>query len=318
MPSHGLEHCAPNLASAKFEIERRSNLSYEAFAREYLYPNRPVIITDVLRHWKAIGRWTPEFFQTQFGELRFNINDSEHGQAGHDKSSGTDFTMREFIERVLISTDERPAPYYRNRDLYALFPSLKEDVQPMPDYLLPNWLDDKYLVRQVGRVLNRGAVIEIYIGGKGGTFPVLHWDGAGTHAFLMQIYGRKEYIVYPPDQDAYLYPSEEKMNLSRINSVDRPDLNQFPLFARAVPTVFVLEPGELLFVPCRWWHTAKMLTPSITLSANVLNQSNWHELVRFVCMHRKNSLLTQAARIYLAAAGARRFWRDRAWRRRLL
>jgi hypothetical protein len=31
----------------------------------------------------------------------------------------------------------------------------------------------------------------------------------------------------------------------------------------------------MLFVPSRWWHTAKMLTPSITLSINTLNTSNW-------------------------------------------
>ena len=44
-------------------IDHREKLSYEQFAKEYLYANKPVIITDALRDWKALRRWTPEFFK---------------------------------------------------------------------------------------------------------------------------------------------------------------------------------------------------------------------------------------------------------------
>jgi ribosomal protein L16 Arg81 hydroxylase len=174
------------------------------------------------------------------------------------------------------------------------------------------------MVKYVGEVLNRGAALEIYIGGQGGAFPVLHYDGAGAHAFLMQVYGRKQFIIYPPSQEKFLYPSPEKENLSLINSVDNPDLAKFPLFAQAEPTVFILEPGEMLFIPSHWWHTTKMLTPSISISANVVNQSNWHELVTFVSMRRRNPLISFASRVYLTGAGAKRSWRDRNWRKRAL
>lgn len=297
-------------------IDYRNNLSYEEFAAEYLYLNKPVVIRGALSEWKALGLWTPEFFKTNFGSLKFTIQDTEYGQAKYNHARATEFTMAEFIDRVLVSTHEHPAPYFRNKILYDLFPSLKEDIQPLPEYVLPNWLPDKYLFQQVGQVLNRGAAIEIYIGGTGGAFPVLHYDGAGTHAFLMQIFGRKQYIVYPPEQEPYLYPSPEKPNLSLLNSVERPDLQMFPLFAKAVPTTFILEPGELLFVPSHWWHTAMMLTPSITISANVLNASNWHELVRYVALRKRNPMVSLASRVYLTAAGVRRSWRDRAWRER--
>lgn len=297
-------------------IDHRSNLSYNEFAAEYLYANRPVVVTDAIRNWPALRRWTPEFFKNEFGGMTFRIANTEYGQAGHSGNGGADFTMAGFIDRVLASTDEHPAPYFRNRNLYDLFPSLAQDIQPLPEYLLPNWLGDKYLVKQVGDVLNRGSVIEIYIGGRGGSFPVLHYDGAGTHAFLMQIYGRKEYIIYSPDQEPFLYPSPKKINLSLINDLNKPDLSKYPLFAKAKPTIFVLEPGELLFVPSHWWHTAKMLTPSITISANVLNQSNWHEMVNFVAAGRGNPLVALGARTYLGIAGARRSWRDRNKTRR--
>ncbi len=190
----------------RLEIERRRNISYEAFAREYLYLNKPVILCGALENWKALKRWTPEMFKTEFGSMEFSINATEYGQEGHKENARAHFTMASFIDRVLESSEERPAPYFRNENLYDLFPSLKPDVEPLPEYLLPNWLGEKYLVKQVGEILNHSAIIELYIGGTGGSFPVLHYDGAGTHAFLMQIYGRKRYVVYPPEQEPYLYP----------------------------------------------------------------------------------------------------------------
>lgn len=300
----------------KFSIERREKLSYAEFAEDYLYPNKPVIVTDALRGWNAIARWSPEFFKKEFGDMTFTIASVEKGQAGYKSNGTSEYTMADFIDRVLASTEENPAPYLRNKILYETFPTLKDDIQPLPEYFLPNWLPDKYMVKYVGEVLNRGAAIEVYIGGKGGAFPVLHYDGAGTHAFLMQVYGRKQFIIYPPEQEQYLYPSPEKQNLSLINSIDQPDLEKFPLFAKAEPTVFVLEPGELLFVPSHWWHTTKMLTPSISISCNVLNQSNWHELIKFVALRRHNMLKSIASRVYLNGAGAWRSWRDRDWRKR--
>lgn len=300
-----------------FQVERRKNLSYEAFAREYLYPLKPVIVTDALEKWPAMTRWTPEFFKREFGGMTFRLNESRSQGADYrGNEEGTEYTMARFIDRVLSSTEADPAPYFRNRVLHELFPSLKQDIEPLPPYFQPNWLPERYLVKYVQQVLNRGAAIELYIGGKGSAFPVLHYDGAGTHAFLMHVYGRKEFLVYPPEQEAFLYPSPQKVNLSSIHDLDNPDLKRFPLFVQAVPTKFVLEPGEMLFVPSHWWHTTRMLSPSITVSINVLNQSNWHELVKFVAANRRNPMVLIASRLYLTGAGAWRSWRDRAWRQR--
>jgi histone arginine demethylase JMJD6 len=300
----------------KYEIERRATLSYAEFNDKYQYANKPVVVTDALRPWKAMVRWTPEFFKREFGAMRFSIDDGSKGKAGYKAGSGSvEYTMADFIDRVLESTDENPAPYFRNRVLYDLFPSLRQDIEPLPEYFRPNWLPDRYLVKNVGNVLNRGAAIEIYIGGRGGKFPMLHYDGAAAHAFLMQIYGQKQFILYSPDQGPFLYPSPEKGNLSLINSIDKPDLDKFPLFANAAPTSFVLEPGELLFIPSRWWHTTKMLTPCISISVNTVNQSNWPALVNFVAAGRHNPLISLASRVYLTGAGTWRSWRDRDWRK---
>ena len=87
----------------KTEIECRKNLSSIEFAEKYLYPHRPVVITDALRGWRAVSRWTPEFFKEEFGEMRFTIDD--------DKKGTVEFTMSAFIDRVLSSSESHPAEW---------------------------------------------------------------------------------------------------------------------------------------------------------------------------------------------------------------
>jgi hypothetical protein len=38
------------------EIDRRSGLSREGFESEYMRPPRPVIVTDAISRWRALGR----------------------------------------------------------------------------------------------------------------------------------------------------------------------------------------------------------------------------------------------------------------------
>src|SRR5215471_5295171 len=121
-------------------VERRGKLSYMEFSERYLYPNRPVIVTDALREWNALSRWSPEFFRTEFGDMKFTINDAEYGQPEYATGTHREFTMRQFIDGVMKSTEENPAPYFRNKIFYELFPSLKQDIEPLPQYIFPNWL----------------------------------------------------------------------------------------------------------------------------------------------------------------------------------
>ena len=59
-----------------------------------------------------------------------------------------------------------------------------------------------------------------------------------------------------------------------------------------------------------------MLTPCISISVNTVNDSNWKALIDYVAMRQRNPVISAASRAYLAAAGARRSWRDRQWRKR--
>jgi hypothetical protein len=91
----------------------------------------------------------------------------------------------------------------------------------------------------------------------------------------MQLHGDKEYLAFPPDQTGRLYPRDGMdRNKSRIADVLHPDIDAFPLADRAEGVRFRLGPGETLFVPAGWWHTARILSPSVTVSINTVNHAN--------------------------------------------
>jgi len=237
------------------QIDRRSGLSPPEFRREYLDPLRPVILTDAIAHWPALGRWSPEFFKREYGELIVTVD-------------GETMRLGDLIDRIEASSSANPAPYLRNQALSEWPPELLSDVLPMPDCTRPNWFESRLFPSR-----RKMTSIEAYIGGEGAHFPVLHWDGLHTHAYLMQLYGDKEYIAFAPNQTRFMYPRGGG-NVSEIDDVLNPDLERFPLCDQAEGYRFQLHPGETLFVPSGWWHTARILSPSVTVSINGVNRPN--------------------------------------------
>ena len=251
-------------------IDRRHQLAYEEFAEEYLFPNKPVIISGAVDGWGALYKWTPDYFKEKYASKSLSID-------------GTNYTMADFVDRVNSSRPENPAPYLRNAIVEEFLPELLVDIEPLPRYFFPNWLDGK-LSGVLRSRLHNGSP-ELYIGGSGAKFPFLHFDSYHTHAFLTQIYGTKEYTAFSADQTPYIYVRPDQYNASQIPDIENPDLDKFPLFAKAVPMRFRLHPGEILFIPGGLWHTARMLTSSISISVNRANSSNWSKLTHDMCTH---------------------------------
>jgi Cupin-like domain len=270
-------------------IDRREKLSRREFVREYLKPLRPVIVTDAIRDWPALGKWRPEFFRDHYGSLTARVG-------------GAVTRVDQLVNRILASTPEHPGPYLHNQSLDEWPAELRADVLPIPACTQPNWLASRLFPSRESMIF-----FEFYMGAAGAGFPVVHYDGMHTHAYIMEIYGRKEFWVCPPDQGQYLYPrSGVESNKSQIPDVDHVDLDRFPLFAKATPTRFVLEPGETLFVPSGWWHTTRLLEPIVSVSVNSANAANWRAFVRDYCRDMataRGRARAAATSIYLTALG---------------
>ncbi len=258
-------------------IDRRSNLSYDQFVDEYVRAKRPVIITDGAKNWNALKDWNLEFFKDRFGDVVLPKN----GQRVSD-----------MIDEMLGSTSEKPSSYAFSMSIPKLFPELLPDIEPIPSYWKPNWLDDPTLMPRVPEhKLHQITGLEVNIGGAHAVFPFIHYDDLWTQTFVTQVYGRKEWVLYPPDHTAYLYPQERGGNFSRMPFKDGVDLDEFPLFEKVKPIRFCIEPGEMFYNTPGWWHTTRALTHSIavvlsTASAPIWSRMTW-EVFKAGLRHHK-------------------------------
>ncbi len=85
-----------------------------------------------------------------------------------------------------------------------------------------------------------------------------HYDMADNIAVVVA--GRRRFTLFPPEQTANLYvgpldftPAGRPISMV---SLETPDLERYPRFARALDHAEVadLGPGDALYIPAMWWH----------------------------------------------------------------
>ncbi len=240
-------------------VEKKYGMTLEEFRREHLDPLKPVVLGDATADWPARELFNAEFFKNRFGHREVEIN-------------GARFPLGEFIDRLYDSTPENPAPYPGKLSLDRDFPELLEYIQPPIMYARPDRIGSKWIP---GSFLCGASTYEIFFGSPGGSFPYVHYDYMGLHAWINQLVGEKEFIVVPPWESEYLYPDPDDPWKSLVNDLKAPDLERFPLAAKATVLSFVVGPGETMFIPNGWWHTTISKTVTISVALDQLCSSNW-------------------------------------------
>jgi hypothetical protein len=111
---------------------------------------------------------------------------------------------------------------------------------------------------------NRAVCKEFFWMGPPAARSALHYDA--SHNFVVQIFGSKKWTIFPKVERRFLYlPSIELGHFSPIN-LDNPDLQKYPLYQKANPIEFILNPGDLLFLPSRWPHYVRGVDFTISLN----------------------------------------------------
>lgn len=256
--------CQDLARNGSWVIQRKLGMSREYFEHEHLRPSIPVVIGDASQHWRALQDFSFAFFRQHYADAevlvgRYNALEDRRMRLG------------EFLELLDGATPDRPAPYPCKLQLDARFPELLQAISPRHAFCLPDhsqhWL--------IPRSMRHGACSEVFFGGADGLFPYLHVDYAGLHAFIHQIVGRKAFVAIPPPQTDCVYPDPADPWRSTIDDHHNPDLTRFPRYAQATPLHFSIGPGDTLFIPNGWWHSARSLEPTISVNLDALNASNW-------------------------------------------
>lgn len=264
-------HCA--------QIDRRSKISPQEFRREYLYPRKPVVITDATENWTARSQWTLHYFKSRYGSTLVTVYRAEENSYRADHVETV--RLADFITAI-EARDFAGYPYYI-RDDWRLFIHHKE---LLADYKIPEYFFDWFVLLPS---FMRLVYPRIFIGPKGAVTP-LHLDIWETHAWLAQLVGRKRWILFPPEQRPLLYDYKVQPR--------NPDLQNFPLFRNTKPLECTIGPGDVIFVPSGWAHEVVSLDATISITHNYMGPGCfWTGLINSVRVQVLNRLRERLSRL---------------------
>ena len=232
-------------------VDSRSNLSYDEFVQKYASAGKPVIITDVMKNWKASTKWTLDFFKSEYGDLKIDVRDLKN-------QTYISMTLADYLD-YMTAGDTNRLLYMEPWQIFG-HPKLREDYK-VPVYF-PNWLE-RLPEKLIGKYFPGYSYI--FIGPKN-TSIGLHRDDYNTSAWLAIISGQKRCVFLAPNQKDFLYDGQ-------VN-VFNPDLDKYPLYAKANPIEILLKAGEIIYFPPGWWHQLENLENSISVSHNAIDEWN--------------------------------------------
>ncbi len=240
------------------QIERRPSLSYEDFHKEYVLPNKPVII--------------PNFGQT------YENFDLLRSHKWWQENYGT--------HKIHVRRGERLKREYGTRILSELFDDLQDDVIHQHDIRIFEGIDRFYTPPKY--IPNtRWVNSNLWYGPTGNITPCHHdnhseddtgeGEGSNNNLFLV-LDGLKKWVIAAPTQNASFYQRSKAeypkdFHYSMVD-IDNPDYEKYPLFKQATLYECNLASGELLYVPRAYWHFVRNLKPTLGISAWWLKQDN--------------------------------------------
>ncbi|XP_057663955.1 HSPB1-associated protein 1 isoform X2 [Diorhabda carinulata] len=209
--------------------------------------NEPVLITDVLK-WGLLN-WSLEDWKNvlEEEELEFRLGVFEATEK--PQWERTCKLVRNNFDYLLnhVNNNTNEWLYFDYKHLNSWFKNIEQSI---------NW-------STIGFPDVKPEDCTIWIGTKGAHTPC-HLDCYGFN-LVYQIYGKKLWVLFPPEENLLpsRIPYEESSIYSKLNFFS-PNLNDFKGISKC--RKIELNPGDILFVPHKWWHYVENLTTSISVN----------------------------------------------------
>jgi len=247
------------------DLDRRTYLC------RYAYPGRPFLLTGATKGWPAVEKWSPDYFAKMIGEYELHGVD----MGIEDWYTSGSMSMKAFVENVMkpMRNKTEAPPWSVPYAGFSMGDLVDEDNQIRindvlgKDYMTPPiFTNGNWFTCMQERCQQDMAIV--FMGSKGAR-QSNHQDHFSSSKWQTQIYGRKRWILHPPELSHALY----------YGKVDPffPDLQQYPRYEAAIKKRFdvVVEAGEVMWWPSGWWHTTHSLEDGIGLARNLLDEHNY-------------------------------------------
>ncbi|TFK78339.1 Clavaminate synthase-like protein [Polyporus arcularius HHB13444] len=260
--------------------------SYAEFSRDYLLPNKPVIIgPSLISSWAAVRRWASEDGSINWDYMKTTYGSCEVTVADCSTRDFSDQKRNQMLFRDVVSlwqAGQGQSLYVKDWHLArALVTAGENGLNTAPFYTTPDIFRDDWMNAYYSACTDDDFRF-VYVGAAG-TFTPLHRDVYTSYSWSTNICGRKRWWLFPPEQTRLLFRRGGEEHLETAYDVRNVDPATYPLFSQAKPIVVEQGPGETIFVPSGWYHQVENLTACISINHNWCNSVNLPSLYDSMC-----------------------------------
>ncbi|MFD2831816.1 cupin-like domain-containing protein [Gramella sp. AN32] len=228
------------------QIPRIENISKDDFVRNYVQPQKPVVITKLIEGWPAYDKWTLDYIDEIAGDKMVPLYDNRPISSEFKfNEAHTKMKMHEYIELL------KKGPSSYRIFLYNL---LKEVPKLQQDFSFPD----------IGLRFLKQMPMLFFGGEKSKVF--MHYDIDYANILHFHFHGKKQCILFPPTESKHLYKVPHALITREDINFNNPDYDKFPVLKKAKGFITELNHGDTLYMPEGYWHHMTYLTAGFSMS----------------------------------------------------
>lgn len=231
-------------------VDVLENVSKPQFTKNYLKPEKPVVLRGLWKNYEAYHKWTPEFFKQSLGNIQVGVFDRKLSKPDRSfKKPDYYMPFSDYIDAITSSNPNDLRLFLFN--ILKVKPDLKKhfDYPPITNFYL------------------KGLPF-MFFGGKNAVVR-LHQDMDWANVFLTQLYGKKLVVLFHPKYSKLLY--RYPYNVHSPVDIENPDFDKYPGLKYVNGYTTILEPGDTLFIPSGYWHYIKYLDGGFAINQRALS-----------------------------------------------
>jgi len=235
------------------QIERVKSISKSDFVQNYLKPQIPVVIENLVDDWPAVEKWNFDYIKKKVGDKVVPLYDDRpvDYKDGFNEAHAT-MKMSEYIDLL----QKEPTKYR-----IFLYNVLKEVPELQEDFDFPD----------IGLRLMKSLPMLFFGGEDAHTF--MHYDIDLANILHFHFQGKKECILFPNGEKKHLYKVPHSLITHESIDFSNPDFERWPALQHARGYRTTLEHGNVLFMPEGYWHHMRYITPGFSMSMRALARS---------------------------------------------
>ncbi|WP_035899853.1 cupin-like domain-containing protein [Leeuwenhoekiella sp. MAR_2009_132] len=240
------------------EINRVKTITKAELIKNYLKPQKPVVIENLIEDWPAFDKWDLDYIKDVAGDKEVPLYDDR--PVTHEDGFNQAHAKMKMADYIDLLKKEPTTYRIFLYNIMKEVPSLKKDFN-FPKIGL-------HLIKQIPMVFFGGENSRVF----------MHHDIDWANILHFHFHGKKQVVLFPPEQTRNLYKVPHSLITREDIDFDNPDFDKFPVLKKAEGFICELNHGETLYMPEGYWHYMKYVTPGFSMSLRSLPRKPKHLL----------------------------------------